>query len=89
MAMVDFRMMVYAPERDAYFPEDEVPNGIQTVDISGTELRDRLAAGAEIPAWFSYPEVVEELRRTHPPRAEQGIHGLLHRTLWFRQVDNC
>jgi sulfate adenylyltransferase len=73
MSMVDFRMMVYAPELDTYFPEDEIPNGVKTVNISGTELRDRLATGREIPAWFSYPEVVTELRRTHPPRAQQGF----------------
>ena len=29
--------------------------------------------GLEIPDWFSFPEVVEELRRTHPPRHEQGF----------------
>ena len=73
MSMVDFRMMVYAPELDTYFPEDEIPDGVKTVNISGTELRDRLATGREIPAWFSYPEVVTELRRTHPPRAKQGF----------------
>ena len=73
MSMVDFRMMVYAPELDTYFPEDEIPEGVKTVNISGTELRDRLATGREIPAWFSYPEVVTELRRTHPPRARQGF----------------
>ena len=73
MSMVDFRMMVYAPELDTYFPEDEVPEGVKTVNISGTELRDRLATGREIPTWFTYPEVVTELRRTHPPRAQQGF----------------
>jgi sulfate adenylyltransferase len=73
VSMVDFRMMVYAPEHDSYFPEDEVPDGVKTVNISGTELRERLATGREIPAWFSYPEVVAELRRTHPPRAKQGF----------------
>ncbi|HSL27494.1 MAG TPA: bifunctional sulfate adenylyltransferase/adenylylsulfate kinase [Acidimicrobiia bacterium] len=73
MSMVDFRMMVYAPELDTYFPEDEIPDGVKTVNISGTELRERLATGREIPAWFSYPEVVAELRRTHPPRAQQGF----------------
>ena len=73
MGMVDFRMMVYAPEMDTYFPEDEIPEGVKTLNISGTELRDRLATGREIPSWFTYPEVVTELRRTHPPRAEQGF----------------
>ena len=73
VGMVDFRMMVYAPDRDQYIPEDEVPEGLKTVSISGTDLRDRLATGREIPEWFTYPEVATELRRTHPPRARQGF----------------
>jgi sulfate adenylyltransferase len=73
MTMVDFRMMVYAPDEDRYIPEDEVPEGLKTVTISGTDLRDRLATGREIPEWFTYPEVATELRRTHPPRARQGF----------------
>ncbi|MEX0667306.1 MAG: bifunctional sulfate adenylyltransferase/adenylylsulfate kinase [Acidimicrobiia bacterium] len=73
VAMVDFRMMVYAPDNDQYIPEDEVPEGLKTVTISGTDLRDRLATGREIPEWFTYPEVATELRRTHPPRARQGF----------------
>jgi sulfate adenylyltransferase len=32
-----------------------------------------MAAGSEVPAWLSFPEVVEELRRTHPPRHRQGF----------------
>jgi len=71
--MVPFRMMVYVVERDAYMPVDEVPEGLTTKAISGTELRERLADGREIPEWFSYPEVVEELRRRHPPRHRQGF----------------
>lgn len=27
----------------------------------------------DIPEWFSYPEIVAELRRTHPPRHQQGF----------------
>ena len=73
VGMVDFKMMVYAPDLDQYFPEDEVPDGTKTLSISGTELRDRLMSGREIPEWFTYPEVVNELRRTHPPRARQGF----------------
>ncbi len=71
--MVDFKLMVYLPESDRYMPVDEVPEGTKTLSISGTELRERLADGREIPDWFSYPEVVTELRRTHPPRAKQGF----------------
>jgi sulfate adenylyltransferase len=32
-----------------------------------------LATGREIPTWFSFPEVVDELRRTYPPRSKQGF----------------
>jgi len=71
--MVPFKMMVYLEEKGAYCPIDEVPEGIKPKSISGTELRERLASGREIPAWFSFPEVIEELRRTYPPRSKQGF----------------
>jgi sulfate adenylyltransferase len=71
--MVDFKMMVYAQDLDTYMPVDEVTDDIRTISISGTELRERLSEGREIPEWFSYPDVVSELRRTHPPRSRQGF----------------
>ncbi|RZV45148.1 MAG: bifunctional sulfate adenylyltransferase/adenylylsulfate kinase [Acidimicrobiia bacterium] len=71
--MVPFRMMVYLPEDDSYFPIDEVPEDKKSLSISGTELRDRLADGREIPEWFSFPDVVSELRKTHRPRHKQGF----------------
>jgi len=73
VSMVDFRMLVYQPDTDSYAPIDQVEEGVRTLSISGTELRDRLADGREIPEWFTYPEVVGELRRTHPPRSRQGL----------------
>ena len=73
VSMVDFRMLVYKPDTDSYAPIDEVGEGVRTLSISGTELRDRLADGREIPEWFTYPEIVAELRRTHPPRSRQGL----------------
>ena len=54
-------------------PDTEIPSGARVLNISGTELRDRLNAGREIPPWFTYPEVVRELRRTYPPRHKQGV----------------
>ncbi|SPH24709.1 putative bifunctional SAT/APS kinase [Defluviimonas aquaemixtae] len=71
--MVDFKQMVYVQEKAQYFPVDEVPEKSTVLDISGTELRRRLREGLEIPDWFSFPEVVQELRRTSPPRAKQGF----------------
>jgi len=71
--MVDFKQMVFVQERAQYEPRDEVEEGATILDISGTELRRRLREGLEIPDWFSFSEVVSELRRTSPPRAEQGF----------------
>jgi sulfate adenylyltransferase len=65
--------MVYVEDRGSYAPQDQVPEGTRTLDISGTELRRRLAEGLEIPEWFTFPEVAEELRRSYPPRAKQGF----------------
>ena len=73
VTMVPFRMMVYVEDLDAYYPEDEVPEGRRALNISGTELRQRLAEGRDIPEWFTFPEVAEELHRSYPPRKEQGF----------------
>ncbi|MEY3307981.1 MAG: hypothetical protein RLZZ413_2019 [Pseudomonadota bacterium] len=71
--MVDFKQMVYVQEKAQYYPVDEVPAGSTVLDISGTELRRRLREGLEIPDWFSFPQVVTELRRTSPARSKQGF----------------
>ena len=71
--MVDFKQMVYVQERAQYEPRDEVELGATILDISGTELRRRLREGLDIPEWFSFPEVVKQLRRTSPPRDRQGF----------------
>ena len=73
IAMVPFQEMVYVQERAQYVPANEVQPGETVLNISGTELRRRLHEGLEIPDWFTYPQVIEELRRTHPPRHKQGF----------------
>lgn len=73
--MVDFKHMVWVQERAQYEAIDEIEDkeNITILNISGTELRRRLAEGLEIPEWFSFPEVVKELRKTKPPRSKQGF----------------
>ncbi len=73
VTMVPFKMMVYVEDKDSYFPVDEVPDGARSLSISGTELRERLAQGREIPEWFTFPEVAVELRRSHRPRHMLGF----------------
>ncbi|MEM6375278.1 MAG: bifunctional sulfate adenylyltransferase/adenylylsulfate kinase [Pseudomonadota bacterium] len=73
--MVDFKHMVFVQERAQYEPMDEIEDrdNVTILNISGTELRRRLREGLEIPEWFSFPEVVDELRRRYPPRSQQGF----------------
>ncbi|HJP03857.1 MAG: bifunctional sulfate adenylyltransferase/adenylylsulfate kinase [Gammaproteobacteria bacterium] len=73
ISMVPFKMMVYVEDKAQYIPIDETSDGDKVLNISGTEFRRRLGEGREIPDWFSYPKVVEELRRSYPPRHKQGL----------------
>lgn len=71
--MVPFEMMLYSSDRSEYIPASEVSEGENILNISGTELRRRLQLGLDIPAWFSYPEVVKILQKSYPPRNKQGF----------------
>ncbi len=71
--MVDFKHMVYVQEKAQYEPIDEVDKSLTILNISGTELRRRLMEGLDIPDWFSFPNVVTELRRTRPAKSKQGF----------------
>ncbi|MDH3640300.1 MAG: bifunctional sulfate adenylyltransferase/adenylylsulfate kinase, partial [Gammaproteobacteria bacterium] len=73
ITMVPFQLMVYAENRAQYISIDDKTEEDHVLNISGTELRRRLQEGLEIPEWFSFPDVVAELRRTHPPRHKQGF----------------
>ena len=71
--MVEFKMMVYVEEKAEYMPIDNVPDGLKTLNISGTELRHRLENDLDIPDWFTYPEIVKELKKTYPSKDNQGL----------------
>jgi sulfate adenylyltransferase len=70
---VPFNTMLYLEDQDTYVQEGEVPLGARTLDISGTELRRRLAEGRELPTWFTFEQVARELQRSYPPRHRQGF----------------
>ncbi|MGY1620346.1 sulfate adenylyltransferase [Geodermatophilus sp. SYSU D00691] len=77
IGVVPFRQMVYVRELGEYRPEDDVLPDQHRMSISGTEQRRRLADGAELPEWFTPPEVATELRRAFPPRVRQGLGVLV------------
>jgi len=73
VTMVPFREMVYVEQKAQFLPEDEITPGMTPLQVSGTEFRRRLREGLEIPEWFSYPEIIAELRKAHPPKHKQGF----------------
>lgn len=62
-----FKMVVYIENEDIYLSIDEVTEQHKPLNISGTELRERLRNDQEMPTWFSFPEVIEELHRSAVP----------------------
>lgn len=71
--IVPFQEMVFVEELNQYLPVDKVKPGSKTLSISGTEFRRRLKENIEIPTWFSFPEVIQALRKSYPPRVKQGF----------------
>jgi len=71
--ILPFKEMVYVPDKDRYAPRSEILNDEASKTLSGTELRSLLRSGLEIPEWFTFPEVIEELRTAYPPRHKQGF----------------
>ena len=64
----------YVPSKDRFLPVSKI--AAQQLDCSeytDAQLKKDLALGQDIPDWFSYPEVVRELRRVYPPRGRQGF----------------
>ena len=68
-----FEEMVCVEKSEEYVTRSQVPEGTNVLTLSGTEMRQRLREGREIPEWFSYSEVIDELRRSYPPRENQGF----------------
>jgi sulfate adenylyltransferase len=71
--MVPFKFLVYLPDQDLYKPIDEVPDGIDYKTVSGSELRQHLDDGTNIPSWFTYQEVAKELQKSRPPKKDRGF----------------
>jgi sulfate adenylyltransferase len=73
IGIVRFRKMVYLAGENTYVEEQEAPVDVPVLQISGTEMRERLAQGVQLPEWFTVPAVAEVMRRRFRPRSEQGF----------------
>ncbi|MFW5902174.1 MAG: sulfate adenylyltransferase, partial [Thermodesulfobacteriota bacterium] len=73
VGIVPFEEMVYLPFEDEYRSADQVPEGTQTISLTGSDIRQRIREGRRIPDWATFPDVVEELQKAYPPPRRQGF----------------
>jgi sulfate adenylyltransferase len=75
---VDFKALVYLADDDRYEEINQVPEGANVFEISGTQVReDYLAKGNPLPEWFTRKETADILQEMYPPRHKQGF------CIWF------
>ncbi len=73
VTLLPFPRMVYVENRDEWLAEEVVPAGARAESMNGAELTRRLMQNLKVPDWFSFPEVLDELRKAYPPRSRQGF----------------
>lgn len=73
ITIIPFQEMGYDKVKKCYLPENEIQDEANVARISGTEVRARLQHGENIPDWFSFPSVVDELRKAYPPNHQRGF----------------
>ena len=72
--ILPIREMFYVPECDQFLPIEQIEKeNKKSVQFTEKELYHHLSHNMEIPAWFSFPDILAELRRVCPPRNRQGI----------------
>ncbi len=45
----------------------------ESIFLSGTDIRNRIRAGKNVPEWATFPEVVQEIKKSYPPPSGQGF----------------
>jgi sulfate adenylyltransferase len=71
--MIPYQPLIYVEDYDAYIPKEKVPENVRALQLSGDELRERLADGRSVPEWYTFKEVTGQLRKAYPPRHKQGF----------------
>jgi sulfate adenylyltransferase len=72
--MIPVKEMHYVPGDDQFLPVEQIEKeGKESIQFTEKELYSHLSHNQEIPAWFSFPDVLAELRKICPPRSRQGI----------------
>ncbi|MFQ5644217.1 MAG: bifunctional sulfate adenylyltransferase/adenylylsulfate kinase [Thiogranum sp.] len=72
--IIPVEAMRYTPAKGKFLPVSRIEeHGLESVEYTDLQMKKDLAMGEDIPGWFSYPEVVRDLRNAYPPRSRQGF----------------
>ena len=71
--MVPFKEMVFAKNKKTFLPLDKIEQDDPIEKLSGTQFKEFLQQRTEIPNWYSFPEVIHELRKRFPKLHNQGL----------------
>jgi len=75
--IVPMQELIFSHRKMRYYPANKFPKNGKPTSISGTELRNRIINKKAIPEWFTYPDIISELRKTIPHKLQQGFTVLL------------
>ena len=73
ITIVDSDELAYSKTREKYVASNEVEEGEEIANISGTEFRRRLRENEEIPEWFSFKESIHILRESVKRDTRPGV----------------
>lgn len=68
-----FEELQYVEKSEGFFRQVEIPQGTQGIPLNDGDLERLLEEDKPIPDWFTFPEVLVELRKAHLPRRDQGF----------------
>lgn len=66
-------MVCYVADRDEYVDTTKVKEIDNVLHLKGRELRRKLRDGEDIPEWFTFANVANELTRQYKPRKKGGF----------------
>ena len=76
--VIPFGEFVYLPDEDRYEDSRLLEEQMSTAQISGTQGRQLIREGnANLPSWYTRPEIAALIAEKHPPRHKQGF------CVWF------
>jgi sulfate adenylyltransferase len=73
LQFVPVEPVLYSQDKAGFVPVNEADEGERRAAVSDAEYYRRLQDERDVPAWFTFPEVLVELRKVYRPRSEQGF----------------